>query len=175
MKTARRRGSPPPKIAVNGITPFLWFDDRAEEAAKFYVSIFRNSRIIEVGRIPGPENGGEGKALTVTFELAGQSLMALNGGPVYRLTPSFSLFVSCSTQRHVDALWTRLTRGGKESRCGWLEDRFGVSWQIIPTRLPELLGDPDPARAGRAMSAMMKMKKIDVATLNRAANGTGGC
>lgn len=167
----RRRVS---KVAVNAVTPFLWFDDEAEEAATFYVSIFRDSRITEVSRGPGSERSRKGKAMTVSFELAGQPVIALNGGPVFRHTPAFSFFVSCSTQEQVDELWTRLTRGGKPSQCGWLEDRFGVSWQIIPARLPELLSDPDPGRAGRALAAMMKMKKIDIRTLERAADGKTG-
>ena len=158
------RGVPrQPRVRVRGITPFLWFDDQAEEAARFYVASFARSRITAVR--PG---GPGGKALVVEFELAGTPFIALNGGPVYRPTPAFSLFVSGDGQSEVDALWSRLVRGGEPSRCGWLVDRFGLSWQIIPTRLTELLSDPDPERAGRALAAMMTMQKIVVRTLERA-------
>jgi predicted 3-demethylubiquinone-9 3-methyltransferase (glyoxalase superfamily) len=155
-----------PRVRVESVTPFLWFDDQAEEAARFYVATFAGSRITEVR--PG---GPRGKALGVEFELGGTPFIALNGGPVYPQTPAFSMFVSCSSQREVDVLWTRLVRGGQPSRCGWLVDRYGLSWQIIPKRLSELLGDPDPLRAGRALQAMMKMQKIVVRTLERAAEG----
>lgn len=172
---ARTRASPRhPTVSVKEIVPFLWFDHEAENAAKFYVSTFRGSRIIEVGRTPAPRKGAKGRVLTVSFRLAGQPVLALNGGPGYPPTPAFSFFVRCSTQAQVDALWKRLTLGGSESRCGWLQDRFGVSWQIIPNRLPELLGDPDPGRAARALAAMLKMKKIDIRILDRAADGPGG-
>ncbi|HZY69590.1 MAG TPA: VOC family protein [Thermoplasmata archaeon] len=154
---------------MNGITPFLWFNDQAEEAARFYVSLFRGSRITHVGRVPGSEGEGPDRVQTVSFELAGQSITALNGGPIFQLTPAFSLFVRCSSQGQVDALWARLTKGGQESRCGWLVDRFGVSWQIVPERLLELLSDPDPARSGRAQAAMMTMAKIDLRALEEAA------
>jgi predicted 3-demethylubiquinone-9 3-methyltransferase (glyoxalase superfamily) len=149
-----------PRVRVDGITPFLWFDDQAEEAARFYVATFAGSRITAVR--PG---GPKGKPLAVEFELGGTPFVALNGGPTYRLSPAFSVFVQCRTQRDVDVLWTRLVRGGEPSQCGWLVDRFGLSWQVIPNRLGELLGDRDPARAQRAMEAMFKMQKIDVPTL----------
>lgn len=152
-----------PRVRVRGITPFLWFDDQAEEAARFYVASLARSRITAVQ--PG---GPGGKALVVEFELGGTPFIALNGGPVYRPTPAFSIYVSCAGQTEVDALWSRLVRGGEPSRCGWLVDRFGLSWQIIPTRLTELLSDPDPERAGRAFAAMMKMQKIGVRTLEQA-------
>lgn len=147
------------------ITTFLWFDNQAEDAARFYTSIFKNSRIVSV--MPGQQ----GTALSVTFELEGQQFMALNGGPLFTFTPAISLFVSCETQQEVDELWAKLCDGGKPSRCGWLEDRFGLSWQIVPTTLGMLLGDPDRAKAGRAMQAMLKMGKIDIDELQRAAHG----
>lgn len=171
MKERRGRLGPAPKVHVNGITPFLWFDDDAEEAAEFYVSIFEDSRITHMRRMSDPADLRKKKVLLVEFELAGQRIVALNGGPAHPLTPAFSLYVSCSTQKQVDSLWRRLLRGGNAVQCGWLEDRFGLSWQIIPDRLPELLSDPDPGRAGRAMAAMMKMQKIDIQTLELAVAG----
>lgn len=161
---ARRTNSA--KVSVDGVTPFLWFDSEAEPAAKFYTSLFRNSRITDVGR-----SGPKGPVMTVAFELSGQPFVALNGGPVYKLSPAFSVCVYCRGQREVDRLWKALVRGGEESRCGWLVDRFGLSWQIIPKRLPQLLSDPDPQRAQRALAAMMKMQKIDVAALEAAVAG----
>ena len=148
---------------MQGITPFLWFDGQAEEAMNFYVSIFPNSRVL--GVTPGPD----GKAMSVSFELDGQRFHALNGGPQFSFTPAISLFVSCETQAEVDELWERLSRGGSKERCGWLRDRYGLSWQVIPTALGRLMGDPDRARAGRVMNAMLQMDKIDIAGLERAA------
>lgn len=145
------------------ISPFLWFDQQAEEAAKFYVSIFKDSRILNL--MPGPE----GKVLGVNFELEGQNFKALNGGPQFKFTPAISLFVNCETQAEVDELWEKLSAGGKAGRCGWLEDKYGLSWQIIPKQLGELLGSKDREKAGRAMQAMMQMDKIDIETLKRAA------
>jgi predicted 3-demethylubiquinone-9 3-methyltransferase (glyoxalase superfamily) len=146
------------------ITPFLWFDDQAEEAAALYVSIFPNSRITAVS--PGPG----GKAMTVSFELGGLPVTGLNGGPLYRFTEAVSFSVSCEDQAEVDHYWSALTsNGGEEGRCGWLKDPFGFSWQIIPRALPELLGGPDRGKASRAMQAMMGMKKLDVAALRAAA------
>jgi predicted 3-demethylubiquinone-9 3-methyltransferase (glyoxalase superfamily) len=154
------------------ITTFLWFDDNAEEAMNFYVSIFKNSKVLNVSRYPGGAPGIPGKVITGTFQLEGQNFMALNGGPQFKFTEAVSLFVSCENQAEVDELWAKLTAdGGKESQCGWLKDKFGLSWQIIPTALGRLLGDPDPARAQRAMQAMLKMKKLDVAQLEAAAKG----
>ena len=148
---------------MNKITPFLWFDGKAEEAMRFYVSIFRNSKVLSVS--PGPN----GKAMSVTFELEGQAFMALNGGPEFKFTEAISLFVSCTTQEEVDDLWAKLTAdGGEESRCGWLKDKYGLSWQIIPTALMEMLGDQDPEKAGRAMEAMLTMSKIDIKALRAA-------
>jgi predicted 3-demethylubiquinone-9 3-methyltransferase (glyoxalase superfamily) len=147
------------------ITPFLWFDGKAEEAMKFYVSIFKNSKIVST--MPGPD----GKVITGTFELEGQRFMALNGGPQFKFTEAISLFVNCETQAEVDELWNKLTEGGAESQCGWLKDKFGLSWQIIPSALGRFLGDKDRAKAGRAMQAMLQMKKIDIAKLQQAYDG----
>ena len=144
------------------ITPFLWFDGQAEEAMSFYVSVFANSRILSV--TPGPN----GKAMSVTCQLDGQQLYALNGGPMYTFTPAISFFVSCETQEEVDELWGKLVDGGKEQQCGWLTDRFGLSWQIIPSTLGKMLGDGDPARAGRVMTAMLQMVKMDMKRLQQA-------
>lgn len=150
---------------MHKITPFLWFDGQAEEAMHFYVSIFRNSRVVAV--TPGPD----GRALSVSFELEGQPFHALNGGPHFTFTPAISLFVSCESQQEVDDLWEKLSDGGSQEPCGWLRDRYGLSWQIIPTALGRLMGDPDRAKAARVMNAMLQMKKIEIAGLERAAAG----
>lgn len=148
------------------ITTFFMFNDGAEEAAKLYTSVFKNSKMGPVGR------GPDGKATSVNFELFGQPFMAYNGGPHFKFSEGLSLFVSCETQAEVDELWSKLLQGGgKEKACGWLEDRFGVSWQIIPTALMRLMGDKDHAKAGRVMQAMLKMVKIDIAGLQRAYDG----
>ena len=148
------------------ITPFLWFDDNAEEAIHFYVSLFKNSRVVsERRREPG------GPLFTANFVLDGQEFMALNGGPTYQLTEAFSLFVRCASQGEVDELWEKLARGGTPLRCGWLKDRFGLTWQIVPAELGDLLGDPDPARAGRVREAMLQMTKLDLEGLRRAHAG----
>ena len=145
-------------------TPFLWFDGQAEQAAKFYVSVFKGkSKIKSVLRNPGGTPGPKGAALTVAFTLDGQELVALNGGPNYTLTPAFSLVVTCKTQKEIDHYWKLLSKGGAESRCGWLADRFGLSWQIVPENLGKLLATP------KAMEAMMQMRKLDVAALQAAA------
>ncbi|MGP3917008.1 VOC family protein [Nonomuraea sp. 10N515B] len=153
------------------ITTYLWFDNQAEEAAQFYTSLFADSRILEVQRYPEGAPGPAGTAMIVTFELAGQRFIALNGGPQFTFNESVSLYVDCESQDEVDELWAKLTDGGEESQCGWLKDRWGLSWQIIPRRLSELLSDPDPARAQRAMQAMLGMQKIDVQALEKAAAG----
>ena len=153
------------------ITPFLWFDDQAEEAAKFYTSIFKRSKILEVTRQPGAKRGQKGAAMTVVFRLEGQTFMALNGGPGFPFTEAISLYVDCRTQREVDTLWRKLLRGGEPSRCGWLKDRFGVSWQIVPSILGKYLSDPDPEKANRVLDAMLKMVKLDIAELTRAYKG----
>jgi len=150
------------------ITPFLWFDDQAEEAMNFYVSIFKNSKVGSVSRYGDAGPGQKGKVMSVTFSLEGQEFMALNGGPQHEFSPAISLFVSCETQQEVDELWARLSAGGKPGRCGWLQDRYGLSWQIIPTALGKLLGGPDRARAQRVMQAMLTMDKIDIDQLQKA-------
>ena len=148
------------------LTPFLWFDGRIAEAMEFYQSVFPGSKVLD--RMPGPN----GTLMGATFELEGQRFVAFNGGPQLKLTPAVSMYVNCETQREVDELWAKLTDGGAESQCGWLVDRFGLSWQIIPSILPRLLSDPDREKAGRATNAMLKMKKIDIAALERAAAGS---
>lgn len=160
-----------PKIAVESITPFLWYNDRAEEAARFYTSIFTGSRITNVHYSGDARPGTKATALLVTFELSGQTFMALNGGPHYKFTPAVSIFVSCKSQKEVDVLWEALSSGGKKGRCGWLEDRFGLSWQVIPTRLGELMGDEDEEKAARVVAAMLKMTKINVKALEKAYRG----
>lgn len=146
------------------ITPFLWFNDQAEEAVNFYVSIFKNSKI--VSKSPGPD----GNLLSATFELNGQEFMALNGGPMFSFTPAISFFVKCETQEEVDYYWNKLLEGGSEEQCGWLKDKYGLSWQIIPNRLGELLGDPDPEKVNRVTQAMLRMQKIEIAGLEQAYN-----
>lgn len=154
------------------ITPYLWFDDQAEEAVNFYTSIFKNSKILNVSRYPEGAPGPAGKVMTATFELDGQEFMALNGGPQYKFTEAISFLVNCRTQKEVDELWEKLSDGGEEGPCGWLKDKFGVSWQIIPTALGEMLSDPNPSKAQRVMEAMLKMKKIEIPVLQQAyANG----
>ena len=150
------------------ITTFLWFDDQAEDAANFYTSVFGDSRIVDVQHYGEAGPGQAGTVMVVTFELAGQRFMALNGGPQFRFTEAISLFVNCDSQDEVDELWEKLGEGGEHGPCGWLKDRFGLSWQIVPTALPEMLSDPDPARAGRVMKAMLEMKKIDIQGLRKA-------
>jgi predicted 3-demethylubiquinone-9 3-methyltransferase (glyoxalase superfamily) len=149
---------------MNKITPFLWFNTEAEEAMNFYCSIFKNSKAGTVRRA-----GPGGPVMSVTFTLEGQEFLGLNGGPHYQFTPAISMYVDCKDQSEVDELWNKLlSGGGKEDRCGWLKDKFGLSWQIIPKALPELMGDKDPAKAKRVVDAMMKMQKIDVAALKKA-------
>jgi predicted 3-demethylubiquinone-9 3-methyltransferase (glyoxalase superfamily) len=150
------------------MTPFLWFDDKAEEAMNFYISIFKNSRVISINRSGPGEAGSPGPVFTVTFELDGQEFTALNGGPIYKFTPAISFFVNCETQSEVDELWEKLSAGGEKSRCGWLADKYGVSWQIVPTVLGKLLGDEDAVKAKRVMDAMLQMDKIDISILQQA-------
>jgi len=153
------------------ITPFLWFDGQAEEAMNHYMSIFKNSKELSVTRWPRG-HADEGKVLVASFELDGVPFLALNGGPQYKFTEAISLSIDCKTQEEVDHFWTRLTEdGGEPGPCGWLKDKFGVSWQVVPEQLPRLLGDADRAKAGRAMNAMMQMGKIDIAKLEAAAKG----
>jgi predicted 3-demethylubiquinone-9 3-methyltransferase (glyoxalase superfamily) len=151
------------------ITPFLWFDSQAEEAANYYVSVFRNSRITRTARYGDAGPGPKGSVMTVEFELDGNEFIALNGGPHYQITPAVSFVVNCTDQADVDHYWDKLTAGGMPVQCGWLTDRFGVSWQIVPTRLSELLVDPDKAKAQRVMQAMLKMIKLDIPALEQAA------
>ncbi|HKS96610.1 MAG TPA: VOC family protein, partial [Terriglobia bacterium] len=153
------------------ITTFLWFDNNAEEAMNFYVSIFENSKILSVSRYGEAGPGPKGMVMSGTFQLEGQEFMALNGGPHFSFTPAISLFVSCETQQEVDELWEKLSAGGEQGRCGWLKDKFGLSWQIIPTALGKLLSDPDPAKSKRVMQAMLQMNKIDVEGLKKAYAG----
>lgn len=160
------------------ITPFLWFDKNCEEAMNFYTSIFKDSKIISIKRYPdgpldGPMKGLEGKVITAVFELLGQRFMALDGGPYFKPTGAVSFYVECADQVEVDTYWNKLTEGGdeKNQQCGWLLDKFGFSWQIIPEALPRLLNDPDPEKSGRVMQAMLQMKKIIVADLEKAAQG----
>jgi predicted 3-demethylubiquinone-9 3-methyltransferase (glyoxalase superfamily) len=158
---------------MNQITPFLWFDREGEEAAKFYTSVFPNSKITNVSRYGSDGPRPEGTAMTVAFELEGQAFVALNGGPQFKFTEAVSFLVNCETQEQVDAYWSKLSEGGEEGPCGWLKDKFGLSWQIIPAALPRLLSDPDPEKAQRVMQAMLQMKKIEVDVLERAAAETG--
>ena len=154
------------------ITPFLWFDGNAEEAVEHYLTLFPGSRVTKVVRWGKGGPAPEGSVMNVSFELAGQSFHALNGGPVYKFTPAISFFVSCEDQKEVDRLWEQiLANGGKEVQCGWITDKYGLSWQIIPDALPRLMGDPDPVKAGRVGQAMMTMQKIDIAALERAYAG----
>jgi predicted 3-demethylubiquinone-9 3-methyltransferase (glyoxalase superfamily) len=151
------------------ITPFLWFDTQAEEAAKFYASVFPNSKILKTARYGEAGPGPKGSVMTVEFELAGQRMIALNGGPHFKFTEAISLSVDCKDQKEVDHYWTKLSQRGQESMCGWLKDRYGLSWQVNPAILGELLSGPDAKKAKRVMEAMLKMKKIDIAALKAAA------
>ena len=152
-------------------SPFLWFNDNAEEAAHFYTSIFPNSKITSISRYGENAPGPKGQVMVVGFELDGQEFTGLNGGPRYQFTEAVSFVVNCETQAEIDYFWDKLSAGGEEVQCGWLKDRFGVSWQVVPTILIELLQDKDPERSRRVMSAMLKMKKLDVDALKRAYDG----
>ncbi|HXQ38318.1 MAG TPA: VOC family protein [Anaerolineales bacterium] len=154
------------------ITPFLWFDDKAEEAANFYISIFKNSKMGSITRYGEAGPGPKGTAMSVTFQLEGQEFFALNGGPHYKFTPAISLFVDCKSQEEVDELWEKLSVGGRKDRCGWLTDKFGLSWQIIPSVLGELLNDKDAEKSQRVMKAMLKMDKIEIDALKQAASAS---
>jgi predicted 3-demethylubiquinone-9 3-methyltransferase (glyoxalase superfamily) len=161
----------PAKITQK-ITPFLWFDDKAEEAAKFYTSIFKNSKIGNITRYDeeaaGPTGRFAGSVMTVDFQLGGWEFVALNGGPMFKFTEAISFVVNCENQEEVDYFWSKLSAGGEESRCGWLKDKFGLSWQVVPTVLTEMLTDKDTAKAKRVMHAMLQMDKIDIAVLKKA-------
>jgi len=159
-------------MAGQKITPFLWFDKQAEEAAQFYLSIFKNSKILHVSRYGDAGPGPKGSVMVVNFQLAGQEFTALNGGPLFKFSEAFSFVVNCENQQEVDEYWSKLTSGGgQESQCGWLKDKFGFSWQIVPTALGKLMSDKDPQKANRVMEALLKMKKLDIATLEAAARG----
>ncbi|MBV8118302.1 MAG: VOC family protein [Candidatus Eremiobacteraeota bacterium] len=153
------------------ITPFLWFDDRAEEAMNFYVSIFKDAKVGTVNRYGSEGPGKPGTVMTATFTLDGQDFIALNGGPEYTFTPAVSFLVSCETQREVDHYWDKLSAGGKTNRCGWLTDKFGLTWQIVPSILSDLLSGEDDEKSSRAMQAMLKMTKLDIAELQHAYDG----
>jgi predicted 3-demethylubiquinone-9 3-methyltransferase (glyoxalase superfamily) len=153
------------------ITPFLWFNNNAEEAANLYTSIFKNSKILNVARYGDAGPGPKGTVMMVTFQIEGQDFMALNGGPQYPFTPAISLFVGCETQQEVDELWDKLSAGGAEVQCGWLRDKFGVSWQIVPKALMELMQDKDPVKSQRVFKVMLQMTKIDIEGLKRAYRG----
>ena len=150
------------------ITPFLWFDDQAEEAVNFYTSIFKNSKVVSMSRYGEGGPGPQGTVMTATFQLEGQEFVALNGGPHFTFSPAISFFINCATQEEVDELWEKLASGGEEGQCGWLKDKYGVSWQIVPTILGELLQDKDAEKARRVMNAMLQMRKIETEKLRQA-------
>jgi len=150
------------------ITPFLWFDNKAEEAMNFYVSIFKNSKVVTVTRYGDTGPGPKGTVMSAIFELEGQQFYALNGGPQFTFTPAISFFVNCETQQQVDELWEKLSAGGRKDRCGWLNDKYGLSWQIIPTVLGKMLQDKDPQKSARVMKAMLQMDKIEIEKLKQA-------
>ena len=151
----------------------MWFDNQAEEAMNFYTSIFKNSRVLSVSRYGEAGPGPQGTVMSGTFQLEGQEFMALNGGPQFTFSPAISFFVNCETQAEVDDLWEKLSEGGETEQCGWLRDKFGLSWQIVPTVLGELLNDPDAEKSRRVMEAMLQMVKLDIAGLEQAASGQG--
>jgi predicted 3-demethylubiquinone-9 3-methyltransferase (glyoxalase superfamily) len=153
------------------ITPFLWFDDNAEEAVSFYTSAFKNSKVRDISRYGDAGPGPKGSVMVITFELDGQQFMALNGGPRFKFTEAISLVVNCKDQKEVDDYWNRLSEGGQKVQCGWLRDKFGLSWQVVPTILGELMQDEDSAKRERVMKAMLQMVKLDVDELKRAADG----
>ena len=150
------------------ITPFLWFDGKAEEAMNFYTSIFKNSKVVNIMRYGEAGPGPKGTVMAATFQLDGQEFTALNGGPMFTFSPAISFFVNCETQEEVDDLWKKLSEGGEKQRCGWLKDKYGVSWQIVPTVLGELLQDKDPEKSKRVMNAMLQMDKLDIKSLKQA-------
>jgi predicted 3-demethylubiquinone-9 3-methyltransferase (glyoxalase superfamily) len=156
------------------VTTFLWFDHEAGEAAQFYVSIFNNSKILDIRRYGSAGPGAAGSVMTVSFQLEGQEFIALNGGPIFKFNEAVSLFVRCETQEEVDTLWDKLCDGGQPGRCAWLKDKYGLSWQIVPIGLDQMLSDPDPATSQRVMQAMLKMNKIDIAALKAAYDGKPG-
>ena len=149
----------------------LWFDTEAEDAAEFYTSVFKNSRIVSVARYTEAGPRPAGTVMTVEFELDGQRFIGINGGPEFKFDEAISLMINCETQEEIDYYWERLTEGGEESQCGWLKDRYGLSWQVVPTGMDEVFSGPDPERARRAMEALLKMRKLDISVLRRAADG----
>ena len=153
------------------ITPFLWFNDNAEEAMKFYVSVFKNSKIVSTTRYGEAGPGIKGTVMSATFKLLGQTFYALNGGPLFKFNESISFFVNCETQKEIDKFWEKLSKDGEKQQCGWLKDKYGLSWQIIPSILGKLLSDKDPAKANRAMKAMLQMQKIEIDELKKAHKG----
>lgn len=153
------------------VTPFLWFDGQAEDAVNLYCSVFPDSKVLSVVRYGDAGPGPKGAVMTAAFQLAGEDFVALNGGPQFKFTPAISFSIDCKSQEEIDHYWEKLSAGGKESQCGWLEDQFGLSWQVVPTVLGELLGDPDPAKSQRVMEAMLKMTKLDIAMLQAAHAG----
>jgi predicted 3-demethylubiquinone-9 3-methyltransferase (glyoxalase superfamily) len=159
------------EVPMQKISACLWFDNQAEEAAEFYVSVFDNSRIVEVSRYGEPGPGAEGSVLTVAFQLEGQDFLALNGGPVFQFSEAISFVIDCRSQEEVDYFWEKLSEGGETGQCGWLKDRFGVSWQVVPAALGEMMSDPDPEKARRVTEAMLQMTKLDVPTLKLAYEG----
>jgi predicted 3-demethylubiquinone-9 3-methyltransferase (glyoxalase superfamily) len=156
---------------MQGISPFLWFNDQAEEAANLYTSVFKNSKIKTVNRYSDAGPGPKGSVMIVAFELDGREFVALNGGPHFKFTEAISFVVNCENQQEVDHYWEKLSEGGQKSQCGWLKDKYGLSWQIVPTALGRLVSNPDPEKSKRVMQAMMKMTKIDIGELERAAKG----
>jgi predicted 3-demethylubiquinone-9 3-methyltransferase (glyoxalase superfamily) len=157
--------------AIQKITPFLWFNREAEQAATFYTSIFKNSRIIQVTRYGDAGPGKKESVMTVAFQLEGQAFTALNGGPAFKISPAISFVVSCETQKEIDSFWDKLSKGGKKIECGWVTDKFGVSWQIVPSILPQLINMDEPERTNRVMEALMKMRKLDLKKLKAAYAG----
>ncbi|HCO24960.1 MAG: hypothetical protein CME31_05600 [Gimesia sp.] len=156
---------------VQKITPFLWFNDNAEQAMEFYLSVFENSKKLNVNYYGAGGPGPEGSVMIAAFELEGQQFLALNGGPLFQFTEAISFAVNCDTQDEIDELWEKLSAGGEPGQCGWLKDQFGLSWQVVPSILPELMSDPDPAVPGRVMQELMQMTKLDIARLQQAAAG----
>jgi predicted 3-demethylubiquinone-9 3-methyltransferase (glyoxalase superfamily) len=156
------------KSIMQKIIPSLWFDKQAEEAVNYYISIFKNSKITNITRYNEAGPGPKDSVMTVTFELEGQSFMAINGGPYYTFNPAISFLVNCKTQEEVDELWNKISQGGEEIQCGWLKDKYGISWQIVPTILGGLLNDPDPIKSQKVMKAMLQMKKINIEDLQKA-------
>lgn len=154
---------------MDRISPFLWFDNQAEEAANFYVSVFKNSKIKQVSRYPEGSPGPAGKVMVVSFELEGREYLALNGGPMFKFTEAISLVVKCDSQEEIDYYWEKLSAGGQEVQCGWLKDKFGLSWQVVPRAMDRFMADPEKGK--RVMAEVMKMVKLDIATMERAANG----